>query len=109
MPGHYRDFHRYYVWSTPVFDAVEKLPLLHRRKSAAHVLAFFELPHLRPEDRPFLSESQSNALQALFAFLDGLTKTVLTCLPEPAGEAYQPAVARARAERFLKSVGANMP
>jgi hypothetical protein len=54
--------------------------------------------------------SQGNALQALVAFLDGLTKTVLTCLPEPTGEAYQAAIARARAryEGFLKSVGANM-
>ena len=31
------------------------------------------------------------------ASLDGLTKTVLTCLPEPAGDAYQPAIARAKA------------
>lgn len=45
--------------------------------------------------------------QGLFAFLDALTKTVLTCLPEPSGENYGQAVARANAryERFLKSVG----
>jgi Arc/MetJ-type ribon-helix-helix transcriptional regulator len=45
--------------------------------------------------------------QGLFAFLDALTKTVLTCLPEPSGENYAQAVARAKAryERFLKSVG----
>jgi len=45
--------------------------------------------------------------QGLFAFLDALTKTVLTCLPEPSGEGHVQAVARAKAryERFLKSVG----
>ena len=45
--------------------------------------------------------------QGLFAFLDALTKTVLTCLPEPSGENHAQAVARAKAryERFLKSVG----
>ena len=45
--------------------------------------------------------------QGLFAFLDALTKTVLTCLPEPSGENHAQAVARAQAryERFLKSVG----
>lgn len=45
--------------------------------------------------------------QGLFAFLDALTKTVLTCLPEPSGEDHAQAVARAKAryERFLKSVG----
>jgi Arc/MetJ-type ribon-helix-helix transcriptional regulator len=45
--------------------------------------------------------------QGLFAFLDALTKTVLTCLPEPLGEGHAQAVARAKAryERFLKSVG----
>lgn len=63
------------------------------------------LDRLRREVR-----SQGNALQALFAFLDGLTKTVLTCLPEPSGEAYQAAVTRAKAryEWSLKSVGGNM-
>lgn len=45
--------------------------------------------------------------QGLFAFLGALTKTVLTCLPEPSGENHAQAVARAKAryERFLKSVG----
>ena len=45
--------------------------------------------------------------QGLFAFLDALTKTVLTCLPEPSGEGHVQAVPRAKAryERFLKSVG----
>jgi Arc/MetJ-type ribon-helix-helix transcriptional regulator len=48
--------------------------------------------------------------QALFAFVDALAKTVLTCLPEPSGDAYQQAIARARAryDRFLKSVGAGL-
>lgn len=52
----------------------------------------------------------ANAQQALFAFVDALTKTVLTCVPEPVGEAYPQAVARARAryDRFLKSVGSGM-
>jgi Arc/MetJ-type ribon-helix-helix transcriptional regulator len=48
--------------------------------------------------------------QALFAFVDALAKTILTCLPEPAGEAYDQAVARARFryDRFVKSVGQGM-
>src|SRR5690349_3609383 len=48
--------------------------------------------------------------QALFAFVDALAKTVLTCIPEPSGDAYQQAIARARAryDRFLKSVGAGL-
>ena len=48
--------------------------------------------------------------QALFAFVDALAKTVLTCVPEPSGDAYQQALARARAryDRFLKSVGAGL-
>ena len=48
--------------------------------------------------------------QALFAFVDALAKTVLTCVPEPSGEAYQQAVAlaKARYDRFLKSVGSGL-
>jgi len=48
--------------------------------------------------------------QALFAFVDALAKTILTCIPEPAGEAYDQAVARARFryDRFVKSVGKGM-
>ena len=48
--------------------------------------------------------------QGLFAFLDALTKTVLTCLPEPSGDGHAQAVARAKAryDRFLKSVGMAM-
>jgi len=52
----------------------------------------------------------STGQQALFAFVDSLTKTLLTCLPEPSGEAYAQAVARAKAryERFIKNVGMSM-
>jgi Arc/MetJ-type ribon-helix-helix transcriptional regulator len=48
--------------------------------------------------------------QALFTFTDTLVKTLLTCLPEPPGDAYEHAVARgkARYDRFLKSVGMGM-
>ena len=48
--------------------------------------------------------------QALFAFVDVLAKTLLTCVPEPARDAYDQAVARgkARYDRFLKSVGMGM-
>ncbi len=51
-----------------------------------------------------------NAQQALFAFVDGMAKIMLTCVPEPAGDAYPQAVARAklRYERFIKSVGRAM-
>jgi len=44
--------------------------------------------------------------QALFAFVDVLAKTLLTCVPEPPKEVHDQAVARgkARYDRFLKSV-----
>jgi len=50
------------------------------------------------------------ALQALFAFVDSLAKVVLTCVPEPGGEAMEAAVARARDRhaRLLKSAGQAM-
>ena len=50
------------------------------------------------------------AQQALFAFVDSLTKTLLTCIAEPPREVYDQAVARGklRYDRFLKSVGAGM-
>ena len=50
------------------------------------------------------------AQQALFAFVDSLTKTLLTCIAEPPRDAYDQAVARGklRYDRFLKSVGAGM-
>jgi len=48
--------------------------------------------------------------QALFAFVDVLAKTLLTCVPEPPRDAHDQAVARgkARYHRFLKSVGMAM-
>lgn len=48
--------------------------------------------------------------QALFALVDALTKTVLTCVPEPPGEAKSQAVARAkeRYDRLIKSAGRAM-
>ncbi|MGH9613552.1 MAG: ribbon-helix-helix domain-containing protein [Bryobacteraceae bacterium] len=48
--------------------------------------------------------------QALFAFVDALVKTLLTCVPEPPRDVYDQAVARgkARYSRFIKSVGAGM-
>jgi hypothetical protein len=48
--------------------------------------------------------------QALFAFVDSLAKTLLTCVPEPGGEAMEAAVARARGRhaRLLKSAGQAM-
>lgn len=50
------------------------------------------------------------AQQALFAFVDSLAKILLTCLPEPGGEALEAAVARARGRhaRLLKSAGQAM-
>lgn len=47
------------------------------------------------------------AQQALFAFLDSLAKVILSCVPEPRGEAMEAAVARARGRhaRLLKSAG----
>jgi hypothetical protein len=50
------------------------------------------------------------AQQALFAFVDSLAKVLLTCVPEPGGEAMEAAVARARGRhaRLLKSAGQAM-
>ena len=50
------------------------------------------------------------AQQALFAYLDTLTKTILTCVPEPPADARAQAVAQAREryERLLKSTGRAM-
>ena len=48
--------------------------------------------------------------QALFAFVDTLTKTLLTCVPEPPTDAKAQAVAMAkeRYDRLLKSAGRAM-
>jgi Arc/MetJ-type ribon-helix-helix transcriptional regulator len=45
--------------------------------------------------------------QALFAYVDTLGKTILTCMPEPSADARSQAVARARERygRLLKTVG----
>ena len=50
------------------------------------------------------------AQQALFALVDSLAKVLLTCVPEPGGEAMEAAVARARGRhaRLLKSAGRAM-
>src|SRR5580692_3422296 len=50
------------------------------------------------------------AQQALFAFVDSLAKVLLTCVPEPGGEAKDAAVARARGRhaQLLKSAGQSM-
>ena len=50
------------------------------------------------------------AQQALFAYLDTLAKTILTCVPEPPADAKPQAVARAkeRYDRLLKSAGRAM-
>ena len=50
------------------------------------------------------------AQQALFAFVDSLAKVLLTCVPEPGGEAMEAAVARARGRhaRLLKKAGQAM-
>jgi hypothetical protein len=50
------------------------------------------------------------AQQALFAYLDTLAKTLLTCVPEPPADAKAQAVARARErhDRLLKTVGRSM-
>jgi len=47
------------------------------------------------------------AVQALFAFSDTLAKALFNCPPEPSGDVYAQAAARAqyRYERFLRSVG----
>ena len=48
--------------------------------------------------------------QALFALVDTLAKTILTCVPEPPSEARPQAIARAkeRYERLIKTAGQSM-
>jgi Arc/MetJ-type ribon-helix-helix transcriptional regulator len=48
--------------------------------------------------------------QALFALVDALTKTMLTCVPEPPADARPQAVARGREryDRLIKSAGRSM-
>jgi Arc/MetJ-type ribon-helix-helix transcriptional regulator len=48
--------------------------------------------------------------QALFALVDALTKTFLTCVPEPPAEATQQAVARAKSRyaRLMQNAGGAM-
>jgi hypothetical protein len=50
------------------------------------------------------------AQQALFALVDGLAKVVLTCVPEPVGDAKEAAVAKAQSRyaRLVKSAGQAM-
>lgn len=48
------------------------------------------------------------AQQALFAFVDSLVKTLLTCIAEPPSDAHDQAQGKFRYDRFLKSVGAAM-
>ncbi len=52
----------------------------------------------------------ARAQQALFALVNSLAKVMLTCLPEPAGEAMEAAVAKAQARhaRLLKNAGQSM-
>jgi Arc/MetJ-type ribon-helix-helix transcriptional regulator len=52
----------------------------------------------------------SRAVQALFALVEALSKTVLTCVPEPPAEARGQAVALAkeRYERLIQSAAAEM-
>ncbi len=48
--------------------------------------------------------------QALFALIDTLAKTILTCVPEPPPDARSEAIARAkeRYDRLIKSAGQSM-
>jgi predicted DNA-binding protein len=50
------------------------------------------------------------AQQAVFAYMDSLAKIFLTCVPEPAGDAMEAAVTRARGRhtRLLRNAGQAM-
>lgn len=50
------------------------------------------------------------AQQALFAYVDSLTKVLLTCIPEPPQDVREQAIARARERhnRLVKSAGSAM-
>ncbi len=52
----------------------------------------------------------SRGQQALYAIVDALVKTVLTCVPEPLPDARPQAIARAREryDRLVKSAGQSM-
>lgn len=59
---------------------------------------------------PLASPASGCKQQALFAYVDTLTKTILTCMPEPLADAKPQAVARAkeRYDRLIKSAGRAM-
>lgn len=88
------------------------------RAAIDHELSGREDTLIGAEDRLAASMEQirretfrlGRAQQALFAFVDSLAKILLTCVPEPAGEAMEAAVARARGRhaRLLKSAGQAM-
>ena len=57
-----------------------------------------------------VNRSLVNVRMQWSAFVDSLAKVLLTCLPEPGGEAMEAAIARARGRhaRLLKSAGQAM-
>jgi len=72
-------------------------------------MAFYDLLRLAASIERMSREifRLGRAQQALFAFLDSLAKILLTCVPEPGGEAMEAAVARARRRhvQLLKTAG----
>lgn len=93
-------------------------PSTFLRAAIDHELAGREDTMIGAEERLAVSIEQmwqeisrlGRAQQALFAFVDSLAKVLLTCVPEPGGEAMEAAVARARGRhaRLLKSAGQAM-
>src|ERR1700689_167103 len=93
-------------------------PSAYIRAAIDHELSGREDKMIGAEERLAASMEQirreifrnGRAQQALFAFVDSLAKVVLTCVPEPGGEAMEEAVARARGRhaRLLKSAGQAM-
>jgi predicted transcriptional regulator len=93
-------------------------PSVFLRAAIDHELSGREETTIGAEQRLATSVEQINremfrlgrAQQALFAFVDSLAKILLTCVPEPGGEAMEAAVAMAhrRHARLLKSAGQAM-
>ena len=88
-------------------------PSAFLRAAIAHELSGREETIIGAEERLAASMEQirreifrnGRAQQALFAFVDSLAKVLLTCVPEPGGEAMESAVARARGRHAKAAEG----
>ena len=94
-------------WRLAYCEPERQLPSTFRASVCDRLCAALIFGHLAASG---LSAARGLAQQALFAFVDSLVKTLLTCIAEPPSDARDQAVAQGkfRYNRFLKSVGAAM-